>query len=153
MNILLSTPDVDKLSEVFDRHAATMTRLTTASFADFIAAEGDAMVFFAEDPKRVPETWDVAVVLPDLAKVAGGRLRIGLLMPDDALALAGRYAIGVWPALVFFRGGGYVGAIEGMRDWSVFMRDIPAMLERPVSRPPGIGIPVATVGGGASSCH
>lgn len=154
MSYAPTTPDADRLSAVYDRHVAKagLTRLTAETFDEFVKAGGDAMVFFAEDPKRVPETWDVAVLLADLLPMAGAPLRIGMLLPADAQVLASRFSIGIWPALLFMRDGGYVGTIEGMRDWSVFARDIPAMLARPVTRAPGIGIPVATIGG-ASSCH
>jgi hydrogenase-1 operon protein HyaE len=54
-----------------------------------------------------------------------------------------------WPALLLLRAGGYVGAIEGLRDWDDYLASIGALLEAPVTRPPGIGVAVR---GGAPAC-
>lgn len=149
----LSSPSLDKLQALYERHAAQQgyVVLGAESFDEFVAGPGERVVLFADDPRKVPETWDVAVLLPELVACAAGRLSVGLLAPDPARALAPRYGVNRWPALVFFRDGGYVGVIDGMRDWGVFASEVPAMLARPVSRPPGIGIPVAA--GNSSTCH
>ncbi|SMF97515.1 Hydrogenase-1 expression protein HyaE [Methylomagnum ishizawai] len=34
----------------------------------FAAASGVNLLFFPEDPERVPESWDVAAILPELLK-------------------------------------------------------------------------------------
>lgn len=149
----LSSPSLDKLQALYDRHAAQQgyAVLAAESFDEFVAGPGERVVLFADDPRKVPETWDVAVLLPELVACVAGRLSVGLLLPEPARSLAGRYGVSRWPALVFFRDGGYVGVIDGMRDWGVFANEIPAMLERPVTRAPGIGIPVAA--STSSTCH
>ena len=148
----LATPDLDKLQTLYARHAAQQGygQLSVESFESFIGGAGERMVLFADDPRKVPEVWDVAVLLPELVAAAGGGLQVGLLLPEVARGLAGRYGVSRWPALVFFRDGAYVGAIEGMRDWAVFASEIQDMGRRPVSRAPGIGIPVAAA---SSTCH
>lgn len=116
--------------------------LDTASFAAFAALSGDCVVLFAEDPARVPETWDVAVVLPEVLKELPAPPRAGILTASAACELQVRYGFRAWPALLFLRDGEYLGVIEGMRDWADYRREVPAMLARSISRAPTVGIPV-----------
>ncbi|HSO07618.1 MAG TPA: hydrogenase, partial [Pelomicrobium sp.] len=118
----------------------------------FAAAPGESLLFFAEDPLRVRETLDLAVILPEIDQAFSGRLRIGVLLPQAARAVAGRYGFRRWPALVMLRGGEYVGTIDGIQDWDVYLGRIAELLAAPVSRPPSIGIPV-TAAGDAGHCH
>ncbi|PIV76734.1 MAG: hydrogenase, partial [Rhodocyclales bacterium CG17_big_fil_post_rev_8_21_14_2_50_68_7] len=69
-----------------------------------------------------------------------------------ARRLAPRYGFGIWPALVFLRDGGYVGVIEGMRNWQEYRREVAAMLDRPVRRAPVPGAAVRAEGV-AGTCH
>lgn len=119
------------------------------AFERFAAEPGNRVALLTDDPVRVPETWDVAVILPEVLKELPD-LHAAALSPEISKSLAGRYGISRWPALVFFRDGGFVGVLEGMRDWSVYRVEVPAMMARPISRPPGIGIPVSAV---SSTCH
>jgi hydrogenase-1 operon protein HyaE len=50
------------------------------------------------------------------------------------------------------RDGGYVGVIDGMRNWEEYAREIAAMLEKPIGRAPSIGIPVMSADE-PSACH
>ena len=118
----------------------------------FVMSGGDGMVLFAQEPDQQPETWDVAVILPEVLKLTGTRLRAGIISPDLARKEKARFGITRWPSLVFVRDGGYVGVIEGMRNWDEYVREIAAMLEKPVGRPPSVGIPVMPVGE-SSACH
>lgn len=129
------------------------TRLDAASLTDFAAAEGDSVILLTYDPVRVPETLDVLVVLPEVLKPHGGRFRCAVMDPEQSQAVKTRFGITRWPALVFQRGGGYVGMIEGMRDWDEFVAEVGAMLDKPVGRAPSIGIAVTTTGGSESGCH
>jgi hydrogenase-1 operon protein HyaE len=124
-------------------------RLDAASFAGFLDRPGIAVVLFAADPLRVPETWDVAVILADALKRVAQPLSVGLLPPEAAVSLAQRYGVSQWPTLVVLRDGSYVDSIEGMMDWDVFQRRLDAALAAPVRRPPGIGIAVQAAG----ACH
>ena len=118
----------------------------------FIAAPGHALLFFSEDPVLYRETLDLAVILPEIAGAFGGRFRIGVLLPAAARAVAPRYGFRRWPALVMLRDGGYVGAIDGLRNWDDYLAETARLLEAPVARPPSIGIAVRAAGE-APTCH
>ncbi|HEX9180721.1 MAG TPA: hydrogenase-1 expression HyaE [Burkholderiales bacterium] len=122
------------------------------TFEGFIAQPGNTLLFFAEEPAKYREALDLAVILPELAQAFSGRFRAGLLMPETARALQPRYGFNKWPALVMLRGGEYVGAVAGLRDWSNYVSEIGALLEAPASRPPSVGIAVKHSGGDAH-CH
>jgi hydrogenase-1 operon protein HyaE len=151
---LYSNPTLARLDEHFQRlsqqHGCVV--LDADSFDDFINQPGEALILFADDPQRVPETWDIAVILPELIKGLANGPRVGLLPPTAAHAVSSRYGIRLWPALLALRGGAYLGVIEGLKDWGVYAAQLPQLLAAPESRPPGIGIPVQTVGASAS-CH
>jgi hydrogenase-1 operon protein HyaE len=113
-----------------------LVRLDAAGFGDFAAGAGDRVVLFVEDPVRVPESWDALVLLPELLKLQPGRLSAGLPDLEAARQFAPRYGLARWPALLFLRDGGYVGAIEGLRDWDDYRREFAEQLARPVGRAP-----------------
>lgn len=141
----MSAPDSERLQALFVTHAGThgYTVLNDATTATtFIAGPGDRVLLLSEEPRLVPESWDVAVILPHALAAVRDRIQAGLVPPAVAKSVAARYAIKLWPALLFVRDGEYVGAIEGMRDWAVYAEEIPAMLARPTGRVPGVGIPV-----------
>ena len=129
------------------------TRINAADIDGFAAAEGDSIVLLTYDPVRVPETLDVIVVLPEVIKAHAGRIRCAVLDPEESQLAKARFGITRWPAMVFQRAGQYVGAIEGMRDWSEFVDEVAAMLVKPAGRAPSIGIPVASASATASGCH
>lgn len=145
------SPTADNMQAMMERLAARhgLSCLDAADFESFAAAAGDRMILFAEDPVRVPESWDALVVLPELMAATAGRLAAGLLDIESARRLAPRYGIKAFPALLFLRGGGYVGAIEGLRDWGAYARECAAMLDQPVGRAP-LAIRAADAG---AACH
>jgi hydrogenase-1 operon protein HyaE len=118
----------------------------------FLAAPGPAVLFFAEDPVQYRETLDLCVILPEIAAAFAGRFRVGVLLPQAARAVAPRYGFRRWPALVLLRDGGYVGAIDGLRDWDDYLAETARLLAAPVTRPPSIGIAVRPAGE-APTCH
>ncbi len=148
------SPTADDFDALMDRMAERhgLAQLDTKNYDEFAAGAGDRVVLFAEDPVRVPETWDVAVVLPEVLKHLGGRLRAGVLDVASARALGPRYGFSTWPALIFLRAGAYVGAIEGMRDWDVYLREMSAMLDKPAGRAPSLGIAILNEGA-PGACH
>ncbi|MBT0959784.1 hypothetical protein [Denitromonas iodatirespirans] len=144
-------PDLDRLAELLDRldtqhHLPTLTEDGVDRFA---AEAGESMVLLIDDPKRVPEVWDVAVVVPEV--LATLRTPPVTAVADLAASrlLAARYDIRRLPALVFRRGGEYVGTLEGMLDWDSFGPAIERTMKAPVQRAPGIGIPVRSAASGA----
>lgn len=135
-----------KMAHLAERHGLAL--LDQAGFDAFTGGAGDRVVLFVEDPVRVPESWDALVLLPELLKSQPGRLAAGLLDIASARQLAPRYGIVRFPVLLFLRSGGYVGAIEGLRDWDVYVREFAVMLARPVCRPP-----LALRDASAADCH
>jgi hydrogenase-1 operon protein HyaE len=109
---------------------------------DFLRQHEHCVLFFSEDPKRYPESNDVAVILPELIKVFGNRLTAAVIAGSAEKALQARYGFNRWPALVFIRRGQYLGAITRVRDWNDYIQEIQRVLAAEPSHPPGVGIPV-----------
>jgi len=112
-----------------------------AALAAFLAGPAEALLLFTDDPAKVPECWDVAVILPELLRELPTPVRAAVLPPELSRALQARYGLTRTPALAAFRAGGWLGALEGVRDWSDYRAALPALLARPVTRPP---LPVAS---------
>ena len=118
--------------------------LTAEKLDNFLERETTLALFLTEDPRRFPESNDVAVVLPELARAFPGRFKPVLV--DRALEplMKNRYDIAVWPCLVFLRDGRYLGKINKVRDWSEYMELIPQILDRQPGTDPGLGVPVVS---------
>lgn len=100
----------------------------------FLAAGGNSVLFFTEDPKQYPESSDVAAILPELIHAFPGRFRSAVVARESERQLQKRFGFARWPALVFIRDGDTVGAITGVRDWSEFLEKIRSLLESPTRR-------------------
>jgi len=155
MSELLPTPDrSERLTERFavmrERHGYTL--LDRDGFDAFAAAPGAGLILFAEELQKIPETWDLMVILPELVVKLERPVRVGILAPETARLLAPRYGIRVWPALVALRDGGYLGVLEGLKDWSAYSRSLPEMLAAAPSRPPSIVIAVHHTNA-STACH
>ena len=120
----LEPPPVTRL---VSEHGAV--RLDESTFEGFAGAPGEAALFFTEDPLRFREVLDVAVILPELAAVAARSFRIGVLPPALANARAATYGVRRWPALVFLRGGRWLGNIEGLRDWRDYVAAVDELVQ------------------------
>jgi len=110
-------------------------------FEEFIQATPFSVLFFTEQPKRFPESDDVAVILPELVK-SFPQLTPAVISSDFEKSLQGRYNFAVWPALVFLKDGRYLGAITKVQDWDIYCAEIGSILSLEPRRDPGIGIPV-----------
>lgn len=140
-----------------------LTRLVEETGAAVLDAEkldawanepGAAMLVFTDDPQQHKETLDLAVIVPELHAPRAHEFRIGLLPPVAARALAPRYGFARWPAFVMLRDGRYLGAVDGIRDWDVYVAELDRLLAAEPSRPPSVGIRVTLLGQDASpSCH
>ncbi len=124
--------------------------LNQAGFEAFLGEAGNGVALLTEEPDAAPESWDLAVLFPELLTAAGTGLRAAVLQPVDAKAVQQRFGVGRLPALLFVRDGGYVGVIEGIRDWAEFVAEVTAQLHKPVTRAPSIGI---TVTAASAACH
>jgi hydrogenase-1 operon protein HyaE len=101
---------------------------------EFLAASGEAVLFFTEDPRQYPESADVAVILPELIRALPGRFRAAVVERASERALQKRFGFARWPALVFLRGGDLVGAVTGMHDWDDFLSRVRELLDSPTRR-------------------
>jgi hydrogenase-1 operon protein HyaE len=102
---------------------------------------GRTLVFCPGDARRVPESSDVAVVLPELCAAFAGRVTPWLVTPELEQRLRLRHGVRVEPALLVLADGRFVTAITGMCDWAVFV----AQLGDALGREPGpqrVGLPV-----------
>ena len=122
------------------------TRLDDSSFDAFAAGTGYTTLFFTEDPLRIKETLDAAVILPEIVGAVTQRLRVGVLPPALANAKAPLYGVRRWPALVFLRDGGWLGNVEGLRDWGEYVAVTNELLAGPVRPLPPKVISVAAAG-------
>ena len=100
----------------------------------FLAPPGDAALLFTEDPKKYPESSDVAVILPELMKALPGRFRAAVVARAAERELQKRYGFARWPALVFLRGGDLVGTVTGIHDWDEFVGLVRDLLDSPTRR-------------------
>lgn len=147
----LNATSKDRLSLLLARlvkHPGLVS-LNETSLEAFTAGPGPALLFLPEDPERVPESWDVAAVLPDLLQQLPEPCRAGAVAPELGRPLHARYGCQRWPALVFLRDGAWLGTIEGMRDWAEFLAEARRILARPGRRPP-LNIAIA---GAEAACH
>lgn len=117
--------------------------LDTENFDAFIQANPFSVLFFTEEPKRFPESNDVAVILPELVKQFP-QLTPAVVATSAEKKLQGRYNFPVWPALVFLKEGRYLATITKVQDWDVYMAEIASVLALEPKRDPGIGIPVVS---------
>ena len=127
--------------------------VTVETLEAFGADSRDTVLFFAGDPVKYPETLDVAVILPQLGAAFRGRFIPGVVMPWNGPALQPRFGFNRWPALVFQRGGQYIGAITGVRNWGEYLAEIQRLLGSPPRRAPTPGIALAVAGAQDSACH
>jgi hydrogenase-1 operon protein HyaE len=128
--------------------------LAADTFDAWAIEPGAAMVVFAEDPARYKETLDLAVIVPELHASRPRDFRVALLPPAVSRTLAPRYGFARWPAFVILRDGQYIGAVDGIREWSEYAALLDQLLAAAPSRPPTVGIPVIAAGQSASPpCH
>lgn len=139
------------IGQLFDKH--NFVRLTRASLPGWLATPGRALLVFLEDPIRIRETLDLAVIVPELVRAFPGEFAVGVLLPEDARVAAPRYGFRRWPAIVMLADGQYVGAIDGLRNWDEYLADIARLLASAPTRPPTVGIAVKGDGGPAAPCH
>jgi hydrogenase-1 operon protein HyaE len=137
------------VAQLFTRHGCT--EVTADNIDTFVAGAGHAMLVFTEDPLRVRETLDIAVIVPQLMQAFPARFRVGVLLPEAARALHTRYGFRRWPAFVVLDDGKHVGAVDGLRSWDEYMKELGELLEKAPTRPPTIGIPVVKTTGGADA--
>ena len=115
--------------------------VTHDSLDEFFASSEIVVLFFTQLMKPVPETADVAVILPEIEKAFAGRFRIGVVSWEAQRELQLKYRFTKYPSLVFLRDGDYLGAITGVLDWSDYLREVESILAAEVSEPPPFVLP------------
>ena len=155
MTAALPHPDLAALHPLVQRlvHDFDARVVTPDTFDAWAAEGGDRVLLLGGDPVRFPEALDVAVVLPELQRAHGGRFAVAVTPREHEETLARRHGSQRWPALLFVRDGRYVTTLAGMHDWAEYLQLVEAALAAPVSRVPGIGIPVVSATSASSSCH
>jgi hydrogenase-1 operon protein HyaE len=151
MSALAPVPALHPLLEqLVSRHR--FSPVTPENLDEFGSAPGLTMLIFTEDPVRYRETLDLAVIGPEIIKAFPEFARVGVLYPEEARKAAPRFGFARWPALVVLRDGAYVGAIDGLRDWDVYLEETARLVASQPSRPPSVGIAVKSAGAQAPGC-
>ena len=126
-------------------------RLEATTIDAYVSQQQHPLVlFFSGDPVKVPESNDVAVVLPELLQHFNGRLQAAVIT-DTNPKLQARYGFSRWPALVFMRGEKYLGTISQIQNWSDYLVEIERILNETSSPLPGFPIPVVNEAGSCSA--
>lgn len=128
------------------------TRLTAETLDTFLAAPGRTLLVFLDDPERIRESLDLAVIAPEVA-AAFPQMRVGVLLAQDAVACAPRFGFRRWPALVVTDGPAYVGAVDGLRDWGDYVTEMAVLVTVPPTRAPTVGIAVVAANPADHHCH
>ncbi len=131
----MSSPLIDALLR---RHA--FAAVNEGNLDAFLIAHERSVLFFAGDSARLVESADVAVVLPELVTHFSG-IAPGLVEKAAERPLQLRYRFNAFPALVFFRSGGYLGAITRLLSWAGYLAEIEDILARAPSEPPPYQFP------------
>jgi hydrogenase-1 operon protein HyaE len=103
--------------------------LTTASHETFVRSHEYSVLFFTEDPNKIKESLDVAVVLPELQK-AFPQLAAALIDREAEQELQARYCFVTWPALVLLKRGDFLGTIIRIQNWDDYLQQITEILAR-----------------------
>jgi hydrogenase-1 operon protein HyaE len=108
---------------------------------EFTAANRHVVLFFTELMKPVPETADVAVILPELERAFDRRFAVAVVAWEAQRDLQRRFRFTKYPSLVFLRDGEYLGAISGVLDWADYLADVGRILAAEPSEPPPFVFP------------
>lgn len=136
------------IARLFD--ARGFARVDPANLEAFAGESGEAVLFLSEDPARYRETLDMAVILPEILAASAKPFRVGVALPEHSREIARRYGVRLWPALVYLRGGEFLGTIEGLREWSDFVAQSDRLLRGPAQPlPPKV---IALAAGHAPGC-
>jgi hydrogenase-1 operon protein HyaE len=101
----------------------------------FAAGCESAVLLFTGDPTKVRESDDVAVILPELIRTFP-EMEAAVVSREAERPLQARYRFTAFPALVFLRRGGYLGAISRVREWPEYLRLVAEILAAEPGDPP-----------------
>lgn len=132
----MSSPLIDAL---ITKHGFASVNAETVDA--FLKSHSESVLFFAGDSDRLVESGDVAVILPEILKQFQGRAAPALVEKRAEQTLQLRYRFNAFPALVFCRGEGYLGAICRVLGWQDYLTETAAILAREPSNPPPYRFP------------
>jgi hydrogenase-1 operon protein HyaE len=132
----MSSPLINALS---DRHGLPV--VDEAGVDGLLESEANLCLFFTGDPDRVPESNDVAVILPEVLKLYGNRMQAAVVVRSAERALQLRYRFNTFPTLVFVNQRGYLGALSRVLDWAEYLAEVPRILAAAPSEPPSFVFP------------
>ena len=91
--------------------------------------KGVGFAVWAPNAKRV--SLDIAVIAPELKKAFAGALTETVFTRfNESRALAGRFGITGMPAVALFRDSVYLGAVQGLKDWNEYCRQLSEIVVR-----------------------
>ncbi len=102
----------------------------------FVRDDAVTALFFAGEHDRTGESADVAVVLRELVRCHGGRLRAGVMQIADERKLKALFGVTTTPTLVFVRGRKTLGAIERMKGWDHYAERVGELLDQAAAPQP-----------------
>lgn len=132
----MSTPLIDALVE---RHGFGL--VGEANVDAFLDVHEHSLLFFPGDADRLVESNDAAVIVAELMKAFSGRVAPALVEKASERALQRRFRFKTFPAFVFLRRRGYLGAITRLLDWQDYFTEIEAILACSPSEPPPFNLP------------
>ncbi|HHI71852.1 MAG TPA: hydrogenase-1 expression HyaE [Rhodobacteraceae bacterium] len=115
--------------------------LSAETLDGFAQDAGDMVLMVGGDWKRHVEVNDLAVILPELLKAAGGQLTGAVLDRASEREIQTRFRFNRYPVLIFLRDGQYLGRIQKVLDWADYIAEINAILARAPSDPPPYEFP------------
>ena len=91
-------------------------------------AEGDWLVLFAGIAGNRPETADLAVILPEVAKSRDGAVKIAVIDGEDEEDLSAEFGVLVKPTVVFMRDGEIQGLVPRLKNWADYEQKLAELL-------------------------
>ncbi len=137
----MSSPLIERLIE------SGYALLDGDNFQAFIERHDYVVLFFPNDPVLFPESNDVAVILPELLRAYDVPLQAAVIGRGIERELQQRFRFTRWPALVFLKNGGYLGAMTGIHNWHDYLTEGSRILQSPVGDPPPFDLDKVCSGG------
>ena len=70
-----------------------ISALDHEAFQAFINESGNGVALLTEEPDTAPESWDMAVIFPELLAAIGTQLRASVVRPESAKILQTRFGL------------------------------------------------------------
>lgn len=110
-----------------------MTRINQDNFEAFRQTPGLALACLVDDPVMFKDTFDMVVIGPELVRMFDGTLSAaGFSDPREGRAIASSLGIHRLPAVAVFRFGELMGAVEGLKTWAEYEKELVKILMSPV---------------------